>query len=168
MKRTALFILALVAIAVLVAPQANAQKMQFNPNDNQFFYYYPLASVKQYAASQTDTLPQPTTAGVAVTMKAGGAGFITLTGWVTDSVAVGILVDSRIVGGATWTNILSDSLTSTSTGNYKEWVLRNASTEVVLGLDVEFRVRAIFRSWMCGNGGKPTTKKYNLNLNWKP
>jgi hypothetical protein len=168
MKRIAMLIMAILAIAVLVAPQAYGQKMQFNPNDNQFFYYHPLATSKAYAASQTDTLPHPLTTGTAVTLKAGGAGMVTLSGSALDSCSGHLYVDKRIIGGTTWTNILDDSLVSTSAGIHQEWNLRTMLVDVIAGMDVEFRVRIAFNAWNNGGGGKPATKKYTLAFNWKP
>lgn len=163
MKRIAVFLIA--ALAVLVSlPDLGKAQTSATPSLNNTLYSYTLASSKTYANSQTDTLPQPTSTGTVVTFR-GAPSFAALVMQPADSAVADVYVDGRAIGMTTFTVLLTDSIKGASTLiPTKEWVLRNTTTEKLISLYQEYRVRIAWRS--AGNG--VTTPTYALKFMWKP
>lgn len=163
MKRVAVFLIAVLAILVSLPDPGNAQTSA-TPTLNGTLYKYVLASAKTYANSQTDTLPQPTTAGTVVTFR-GAPSFASLVMEPADSAVADVYLDGRAIGMTTFTVLVTDSIKGASTLiPTKEWILRNHATDNLIGLDLEYRVRIAWRS--AGNG--TTTPTYTLKFMWKP
>lgn len=160
-------IIPVLALIILISASLQAQT-RATPTLNNTAYSYNLTTSKQYAASQTDTLPQPTTAGVAVTFR-GAFENASLVIKAADSCTVDIYVDARAIGATSWTNVFADSLKSSTTIiPVKEFILRNHTTESLGGIYQEYRTRYAFRATGNGNGGNPATKKYTVDWIWKP
>ena len=162
-----MFATLVIALMSLLPIVAQAQTSA-TPTLNNTEYRYNLATSKQYAASQTDTLPQPTTAGVAVTFR-GAFTQVSLVLKAADSCTADIYVDRRAIGATAWTVSYTDSSISAATIKpVQEYILRNHTAENLGGLYYEYRLRFAFRATGNGNGGAPSTKKYTVDWLWKP
>jgi hypothetical protein len=164
MKRKLLLGGFLLIVALLATFTPAAAQLQVNPNNMQFYYFYPLATTKTYANSQIDTLPSP--AASATTVKVGGASFLTFNIVALDSIKADVYIDYRIVGVAAWTTY-TDSLISTVDAGVtsKEYLLRTQKTDNILeGMLAELRVRIACRAAGCGT----TTATYTAKFLWKP
>jgi hypothetical protein len=167
MKRVALFLIVVLAILVSLPDPGNAQTSA-TPTLNSTLYRYRLADAKQYANSQTDTLPQPLAAGTVVTFR-GAPSMAAIRIAAADSCTVDITVKRRVIGATAWATVIADSLKSSTTiVPAKEFPLRNHATDNLTDLGCEYFVIVAFRSSGNGGGSKPATKKYTLDFLWKP
>lgn len=166
MKTVASIVLAVLILLVVAAPAVQAQQTQ-NPSQIPPYFTYPYATSKQYANSQTDTLPQPTGAGVSTGIKLAATNLLSFTIVSGDSVTADVYADYRVRGSATWTQILADSIIGT-TATIKEFPLRTATVDKIGGIDGDIRWRIAYRAAGNGNGGAPTNKKYSHRVSYKP
>ena len=170
MKKIALLLLVLLVAVAIFTPQVQAQQYQ-DPARIPASFYYPATSLKAYAVSQTDTIPQPTSAGVSTGFKLCASNLVSFTMGVNDSAKADVYADYRPHGSATWTAVLTDSIivtdtTDTSTG-VKEFVLRTATVDKFAGLGGDFRIRVAWRALgIAARASKDLT--YSVILIWKP
>jgi hypothetical protein len=164
-------IMLIVTIALLLFATAGEAQITATPKAATTMYKMQLANAKTYAASQTDTLPSPS--ATSNTVPIGGATFASLRMAMKDSGACDIYVDKRVrYSGTTatsWSTILTDSCVNTSGagangGKTQEYLLRSGITDLIVGLQVEMRVRVAWRAGFTA----ASAGTYTLDLNWKP
>lgn len=170
MKKIAVSLFIILVAVAFLAPPLQAQQYQ-DPSRIPANFYYPATSSKTFAASQTDTLPQPTAAGVSTGYKLCASNLLSFVLAVNDSSQADIYVDHRPVGSATWTQTYVDSIivtdtTSTSTGT-KEIAVRTSAVDRLGKCTGEFRIRIAWRAaGIAVRDSKDLT--YSVRLDWKP
>ena len=156
-------------IAVFIAPPLAQAQQALSPNGQQLYYTYNMtgASYRAYVKNTIDTLPNSAinTWYLMTTQSAtlGGASRVSLQLIVLDSASADVYVDELI--GSTWTNIIADSLITTSnTGKTQEYIIRNYVAESTTHIGGKYRARISWRNVTMG----VSTATYKGSFLWKP
>ncbi len=166
MKRT-IFAVFLIILCVCAFVQPAVAQRAENPANYDLYNYYTLVSGKSYAASQTDTLPQPPAAtGTSVGTKLGGASAFSFYIDPADSMYAVIYIDEYTAGA--WSNILEDSIETTS-GAIKEFPIRNQDTTRTYRIGSTYRARIYTVPWHTqGVADATDSPTYIARWYWKP
>ena len=150
-----------IILAFFVPDESFAQKAQkVNPTTIPTYFYWPVWSLKTYAASQKDT------SGV---LGVAGHRLVSVSTVYDDSVYVLLRVEYRANTSTAWSWVAGDTLNHTGggvvTGSTKrELVLRGAQTDKFPGLTGQIRLIQVFQATLCG----VTTPTYSTSINYKP
>lgn len=162
MKKFITATLLILGAAFLIPQESGAQTYQGNPFTDISYKFYPLASNRQFVASQGDS-------AIATPFRIGGAHQAAYVVTLSDTATVYVNVDSRTVGTTAWATTHRDTITwapADSAGTTLEYPLRNTSVDYIGGMEKQVRLRLIFAA--SGQSVVNTTNnRYWLKLIWK-
>jgi hypothetical protein len=153
-----------IATLMLICSMAISQPQRQDPNKVPPSFYHQVESGRAYTNSQTDTLGGGTAIAMAP-LQLGGSNLASIVITVADSCAADVYVDTRVRGTSSWTNVVADSLITTSnTGTKKEFLLRTSTVDKLSCVDCDIRIRIAHRATKNGT----TSATRSTQAIWKP